>query len=145
MLDANLAASTSAVRLALAAVRRCPPPYHPLTREASLSPPVIPPALYVADCHRTSSVFYFGSPQYDEDEEELYDVDTQGIVDQRDNLGSFLMDEVAVGRMVVTGSRSIREPWKTVSLLEFAAGMWDLASNLRGGCTFARVLGKALP
>lgn len=43
-----------------------------------------------------TSVFYFGSPQYDEDEGELYAVDTEGMVDQQEELGSFLLDEVAV-------------------------------------------------
>lgn len=44
----------------------------------------------------TISVFYFGSPQYNEDEDELYAVDTQGMVDQQEELGAFLLDEVSV-------------------------------------------------
>lgn len=48
-----------------------------------------------------TSVFYFGSPQYNEDEGELYAVDTDGMVDQREELGSFLLNDVAVRQ----------EPW----------------------------------
>lgn len=69
-------------------------------------PSRFPPALDVAHYHDISA-FYFGVPQYDEDEGELYDVDTDGIVDQTANLGSFLIDEVAVRRVGVRQSRTV--------------------------------------
>lgn len=42
------------------------------------------------------TVFYFGAPQFDEDELELYEMDTDGFEEQRSNLGNFLIDNVVV-------------------------------------------------
>lgn len=44
----------------------------------------------------SSTVFYFGIPQYDEGAEGLYDIDTDAIEEQKENLGEFLVDDVSV-------------------------------------------------
>lgn len=46
-------------------------------------------------------VFFFGRPQVDEDTGELFELDTEGIDKQTEELGTFLYDEIEVSCVVV--------------------------------------------
>ncbi len=46
-------------------------------------------------------VFFFGRPQVDEDTGELFELDTEGIDKQTEELGTFLYEDIQVGCVVV--------------------------------------------